>query len=402
MISTMTLISRPLHVTSSIPHIHMPPLKALPTTAPPPPKPAYILRGHLTPIHALTFLSNNQYLLTADASGICILWLLSTRRPLAVWSAHTNSILSVAEWVPRGPASSDRRIITHGRDNRIRVWKLPRAEDNVATALPVDEGAVVGKAPWMVASLEVNALNFCGFGFCQEQETTDDDAEYRDALIAVPSALDSQAIDIFTLPSTRRVYTRISPPEKTGMAMALALRFIDEETLTLIAGYESGHVVVFRLVQEKWEVSYSAQPHSQPILSLSLFALQTGYFLTTSADSLIIQHPLGLGEVQKLDTRHAGLQSVCIRSDGKIFATAGWDGRFRIFSTKGKMKELAVLKWHTVGCYAVTFADILDEKEGEGEKGEKSVELARVRRESRRHWVAGGAKDGKVSLWEVF
>ncbi|KAF8247818.1 WD repeat-containing protein, partial [Wilcoxina mikolae CBS 423.85] len=371
-------------------------------TAPPPPKPAYILRGHLSPVHAITFLTNNQYLLTADASGICILWLLTTRRPIAVWNAHTNSILSVAEWCPRDLASPDRRIITHGRDNKIRVWKLPRPEDDVCTTLPADEGTVTGKAPWMVASLEVNALNFCGFGFCQDLYTTmDDAAEYRDALIAVPSALDSQAVDIFTLPSTRRVHTRISPPETTGMAMALALRFVEEGTLTLIAGYESGHVFVFHHIptRGKWEVTYSSQPHSQPILSL---AVQPEYFLTTSADSLIIRHPLGSaeGEVVKLDTKHSGLQSVCVRSDGKLFATAGWDGRFRVFKTKGGMKEVAVLKWHTVGCYAVAFAEVLEEEEGE--EGEMSVEVARVRRETRKHWVAGGAKDGKVSLWEVF
>ncbi|KAF8537643.1 WD40-repeat-containing domain protein [Trichophaea hybrida] len=355
------------------------PQKALPATAPPPPKPAYILRGHLTPIHAITFLSKNQYLLTADTSGICILWLLTTRRPVAVWNAHTSSILSVAEWSPCDLASPDRRIITHGRDNRVRVWKLPRPEDDVCTTLPADEGRVTGKAPWMVASLEVNALNFCGFGFCQDQEPTDDATEYRDVLIAVPSALDSQTVDIFTLPSTRRVHTRISPLETTGMAMALALRYVEEGALTLIAGYESGHVFMFHRIPAggKWEVTYSSQPHSQPILSLAV-----------QPDE---------GEIVKLDTKHSGLQSVCVRSDGKVFATAGWDGRFRVFKTKG-MKEVAVLKWHTVGCYAVTFAEVLEE-EGEGEM---SVEVARVRRETRKHWVAGGAKDGKVSLWEVF
>ncbi|KAF8533891.1 WD40-repeat-containing domain protein [Trichophaea hybrida] len=354
------------------------PQKALPATAPPPPKPAYILSGHLSPIHAITFLSKNQYLLTADASGICILWLLTTRRPIAVWNAHTNSILSVAEWSPRNLASTDRRIITHGRNNRVRVWKLQRPEDDVCTTLPADEGAVTGKAPWMVASLEVNALNFCGFGFCLAQEVLDDTAEYRDALIAVPSALDSQAVDIFTLPSTRRVHTFISLPETTGMAMALALRFLDEGTLTLIAGYESGHVFVFHHIpaRGKWEVTYSSQPHSQPILSL---AVQPEYFLTTSADSLITWYPLGSSgeEVVKLDTKHSGLQSVCVRNDGKVFATAGG------------MKEVAVLKLHTV----------LEERR---EEGKMSVEVARVRRETRKHWVAGGAKDGKISLWEVF
>ena len=54
-----------------------------------------------------------------------------------------------------------------------------------------------------------------------------------------------------------------------------------------------------------------------------------------------------------------------VRSDGKIFATAEWDLRFRVFSGK-RMKELVDhmmgLKLNGVGCYAVAFnADVLDD-----------------------------------------
>ncbi|CCX33691.1 Similar to ASTRA-associated protein 1; acc. no. C9STX5 [Pyronema omphalodes CBS 100304] len=367
------------------------------TPAPPaPPQPAYILRGHQSPINTLTFLCRNTLLATADASGICVLWRLSTRRPIAVWAAHNTSILAVSEW--RSKDRSDSRLITHGRDNKLRVWKIPREEDGVATMLPA-EGEVNGKAPWLVVSMEVNTLNFCGFGMCQ-LPTTDAEGDYNDILIAVPSVLNSQAVDIFQLPSTQRVHTRINATATTGMAMALQLSSIND-ALTLVAGYESGHVVVFRLRDGNWEETYSAQSHSQPVLSLAL-APDATYFLTTSADSLVVRHPTAEGEVRKVDTRHAGLQSVAIRSDGKLFATAGWDGKFRVFSTKGRMKELAVLKWHTEGCYAVGFAEVLGEGEQQGEMAVETVEEARVKRETGRHWIAGGAKDGRVSLWDLF
>lgn len=454
--------------TLSLTH-HMPP-PALPPTAPPPPQPAYVLRGHLTAIHALKFLANNEYLLSADASGVCILWRLSTRRAAAVWTAHTASILAVAEWAPQDSAGSpspllERRIITHGRDHKIRVWKLPRPQDDIPTTLPVDGGGG-GRAPWMVASLGVNSLNFCGFGMCLLPHRAedgggdgdDDDGggggRYRDAMVAVPAVLDSQAIDIFLLPSTRRVHAKVSSPPSvnTGMAMALALRYNALGELTLLAGYESGHVVVFRLVPPRtpgeggrgeegvgggrWEVAYCAQPHSQPVLSLSVFPDEAVGFITTSADSLIVRHPLvttttsgdsdgdgdndgasGGGMAQVVNTRHSGLQGVAVRSDGKLFATAGWDKRFRVFSAaqgkeeggriKFKIKEVAVLKWHTEGCYAVAFAHLLDRTQGPLEGGEQwseglSVEQRRVQREARRHWLAGGAKDGKVSLWDIF
>ncbi|KAI5817891.1 WD40-repeat-containing domain protein [Pyronema omphalodes] len=363
---------------------------------PAPPQPAYILRGHQSPINTLRFLCRNTLLATADASGICIIWRLSTRRPIAVWAAHNTSILAISEW--RSKDRSNSRLITHGRDNKLRVWKIPREEDGVATMLPA-EGEVNGKAPWLVVSMEVNTLNFCGFGMCELPETGGE-SDYNDILIAVPSVLNSQAIDIFQLPSTDRVHTRIASTATTGMAMALAMSYIND-AMTLVAGYESGHVVVLRLRDGKWEETYLAQSHTQPVLSLA-FAPDATHFLTTSADSLVVRHPVGEGEVKKLDTRHAGLQGVAIRSDGKLFATAGWDGRFRVFSTKGKMKELAVLKWHTDGCYAVGFAEILAEGETQGETTLATVEEARVKRETGRHWIAGGAKDGRVSLWDLF
>jgi WD40 repeat protein len=300
------------------------------------------------------------------------------------------------------------------------VWKLPSANDDIPTVLPVDcGGQVTGKSPWLVASLSVNALNFCGFGFCLD-EAGGESAGFKDALVAVPAALESAAVDVFSLPSGARVHARIQAKVATGMAMALALRWI-HGALTLVGGYESGHVVVFSHREGKWEEVYSSKPHSQPVLGLAV-APGCEWFLTTSADALIVRHPLEKQGTEMIrDTKHSGLQGLAIRSDGKIFATAGWDGRFRVYSA-GKMKELAVLKWHTVGCYAVAFAEILDdEREMSSEQPETAdsagelvrcnvgdsavsltVEQARVRRESRKHWLAGGAKDGKVSLWEIY
>lgn len=83
------------------------------------------------------------------------------------------------------------------------------------------------------------------------------------------------------------------------------------------------------------------------------------------------------------------------------------------------MKELAVLKWHKVGCYATAFAaiqaatgtgvlDKVDEKtETTTEVAEQSSTVSTVqqRRDDKAqttHWLAAGAKDGKVSLWDIY
>jgi WD40 repeat protein len=121
-----------------------------------------------------------------------------------------------------------------------------------------------------------------------------------------------------------------------------------------------------------------------------------------------------------ISSKHAGQQSLRVRSDGRLFVTGGWDSRIRIYSTK-TLKEMAVLKWHKQGVYAVDFGEVLSadyltnnqEKES-GEDGvrdmpvvKKETGLGRLQRQREeqmqvKHWVAAGAKDGKVSLWEVF
>jgi len=112
------------------------------------------------------------------------------------------------------------------------------------------------------------------------------------------------------------------------------------------------------------------------------------------------------------NTKHAGQQSLRVRSDGRILVTGGWDSRIRIYSTK-TLKEVAVLKWHKEGVYAVDFAEVLeagdllhDEAEG-SEVAKRETGLGKLQRQREeqmqlKNWVVAGAKDGKVSLWEVF
>jgi WD40 repeat protein len=274
------------------------------------------------------------------------------------------------------------------------------------------------------------------------------------------------------LPSQRRIHT-IKAGDKTGMAMCLALLH-HKDALTLIAAFENGYATVHRLESDdQWVTAYHSQAHSQPVLSLSVY---NDFFITSSADSIIAKHPIptdlffplgdtvppgstervveivdeepkgksllsagltssssqGLKPPRKgvawkdplkaINTKHSGQQSLDIRSDGRIFATAGWDSKVRVYSTK-TMKELAVLKWHQVGCYAVTFADVMISDQTEEENSTSndnkatgssntrtgslirtglSVKEQRIATARKTHWIAAGAKDGKISLWDIY
>lgn len=338
--------------------------------------------------------------------------------------------------------------------------------------LPVDakERETAQNQPWMLHSLPVNALNFCAFdmiflevlrpgsnekqgsqgGPSSDTQLSQDNASQPPVLFAVPNALNSGAIDIFHLPLERRVSTvPADPATNTGMVMTVRLILSSSGELYAASAYEDGHVMVFvrrgRLTEQgitssasgngtawKWEKLYASKPHTQPVLSIDV-APSKDHLFSSSADSVLVKHPIpnaglvGVGHAEEkalktLNTKHAGQQGLRIRSDGKIFATAGWDCRTRVYSCK-TMKELAVLKWHKDGCYAVAFADILGDEttaspttNAESKPGNEKDTQITIRNEGslatvqqqrnlkaqKTHWLAAGSKDGKISLWDIY
>lgn len=279
----------------------------------------------------------------------------------------------------------------------------PEDEDGFSTVLPIEDASTQRPAPWLLHTLTVNTLNFCSFAMCHTPGPEDS------IFIAVPGLQDGM-INITSLPSESRVATIPQPKDlHTGMLMAVTLTHLDNGDLVVLAGYETGHVARWQQQNQHWTCTYLPKPHSQPVLSLSL-SQELGSCFSSSADAVIARHSLlpdSNPETKLLQTKHAGQQSLTIRSDGKIFATAGWDGRVRVYSTK-TMTELAVLKWHKEGVYAVGFAKIVEGDDGEGQGDDAdggqvvSVRDRRKQREMRTHWLAAGSKDGKVSLWEIY
>ena len=365
----------------------------------------------------------------------------------------------------RDSRPSANSIIRHGRDHKLCVWKL-RAEDEgfLDKTLPVDvaesDRSKSATQPWLLHSLPVNALNFCAFSMTfldmlsdTSSQGTSKPTTCRVVLFAVPNALDSGGIDIFHLPSERRITTIASDSStKTGMVMAVNMFISSSGDVYVASAYEDGHVMVFihkgpltaasfeigSIASNpwKWDKLYASRPHSQPVLSLDVSPTRD-FFITSSADALLIKHPIPSpnspgyistvnytedSPLKTTNTKHSGQQGLRVRSDGKIFATAGWDSRVRVYSGK-TMKELAVLKWHKEGCYTVTFGDTdpfsqpatsaqsqeSTSKESGSEQvtRDQSLSLAAIHNQRNQkvqqtHWLAAGSKDGKISLWDIY
>ncbi|KAL7937362.1 WD40-repeat-containing domain protein [Trichoderma chlorosporum] len=454
------------------------------------PSPKAILRGHKAQIHATTFVRHDERLATGDAEGWVVLWDLTIMRPRAVWRAHENAILGIKGW-------GRDKIITHGRDHKLIVWQI-REEDEgrLSVCLPLEDTPTPRPQPWVLHLLEVNTMNFCSFAAClsdAEQGSLETATPTAEVIVAVPNTLASEAIDIYTLPSQIRIHT-IKSSQTNGMAMSLSL-FHHQGCLTLTAAFENGFVSVHRLGSDgSWTMTYRSQAHTQPILSIDVHPSQE-FFFTSAADALIAKHPIPISQqevdpdfepnqrvtevvephqsnagtsllsaalkdatapeassrrkklkawehpLKVINTKHSGQQNLKVRSDGKLFATAGWDSKIRIYSAK-TLKELAVLNWHKVGAYAVAFAsvDAANPKSNLPENAnptpseqptenpikaaidpspqtpsndapevatlikrpEMSVKDRRLQLAKTAHWIAAGAKDGKVSLWDIY
>lgn len=269
-------------------------------------------------------------------------------------------------------------------------------------------------------------------------------ATRQNVLFAVPNALDSGGIDIFHLPSERRLTTIKSDPSvKTGMLMAVSIFISPLGGLFVASAFEDGHVMLFMHKGPlnpasfelsninsnpwKWNKLYASRPHTQPVLSLDV-SPSRDYFISSSADALLIKHqipsPGSAGFIptgdyiedkalKTVNTKHSGQQGLRIRNDGKVFATAGWDSRVRVYSGK-TMKELAVLKWHKDGCYAVAFGEVnpllteqsnSQESPTQDEPLQRSIATVHQQRSQKiqqTHWLVAGSKDGKISLWDIY
>jgi WD40 repeat protein len=282
--------------------------------------------------------------------------------------------------------------------------------------LPAEVGERKGKDPWLLHSLKSNTISFCSISACKGSGDADS------ILVAGPAEA-LGAVEVVQLPSESKLHA-IPPTAGTRPSMLMSLQLLNLSNigLTLITAYESGAVAIRALsVEKKWTTLYESKCHTQPVLSVAAVP-SSNIFFSSAADASIVKHSLPVDVDSKKDdedkvvikTGHSGQQGLVVRDDGRIFATAGWDSRVRVYSSKTCV-EVAVLKWHKEACYSLAFARVLEEEEKIDQNQSltaptniqaqtliPSAKERRLHKMKYTHWLAAGSKDGKVSLWDIF
>ncbi len=93
---------------------------------------------------------------------------------------------------------------SHGRDQKLCVWKLDRPDEiHMSKTLPAEEQQEAGSrshwpCPWLLHVLEINTLNFCAFSMCAAQLSPLNSRERWEGAspiyLAVPNALNSGSV----------------------------------------------------------------------------------------------------------------------------------------------------------------------------------------------------------------
>ena len=110
--------------------------------------------------------------------------------------------------------------------------------------------------------------------------------------------------------------------------------------------------------------------HAEPVLSVdSIEAGGLRQVLSVGADNKINFWGVdGDGDCHAVGVDENGMNDVCVRAaDGRIFATAGWDRKVRVWSTKDKAnaktnrtkkRELAILDYHRGSVRCLDFSSV--------------------------------------------
>lgn len=124
----------------------------------------------------------------------------------------------------------------------------------------------------------------------------------------------------------------------------------------------------------------SVKLHTEAIMCLAA-APDCRSGLSGSADEHLAAFDVSIpqGELklaQKLAVPKAGIADIAIRRDGRIAASAGWDGKIRVWHAR-KRQPLALLRWHSQQVACVAFS-------------------------SDCRLLAAGSRDNHISMWSIY
>lgn len=312
-----------------------------------PPDPVFNIRsGDMGPVNSLCF-HQNQRLLAGTEKGTVHLWDLQTNRSPLHFDVGSQPITALHH--------TDDVLITQEKGGTIKNWNL----DNSGYVLRY--------------SIDTDHPAFCRSEFIENF-----------GLLAVP--VKENEISVIALDSFEERLRLVPNPSSTPLGSVSCIKSIDiNGQQYLLAGYESGHLLT-------WDIRISKAINQEKLLEECPMAVDYDTYSNRGVcagptDKIsVFTYQLQTIEINKkldISIKNPGINCLRIRSDQKVFASGGWDGRIRIFSWKS-LRPLAVLTEHKNG-------GVMDIAYSTGKVQMWNAPI-----------MAAGGMDGQITLWDLY
>ncbi|KAK3131509.1 hypothetical protein QOZ80_6AG0507380 [Eleusine coracana subsp. coracana] len=348
----------------------------------PPPDPVAVLRGHRAAVNDACFHPSLPLLFSGAADGELRAWDTTSHRTVSsVWAhAGSSGVYSVA-----ASAGLGNKIISQGRDGTCKCWVIEEAGLSRRPLFTVKTSTYhFCKMSLMKSPSPIHAPqsgSSCSTSILTGENTESYDVNYTEGLkehqegitsngqnMVAIAGQESSQVELWDITSARKILclpqtcanTTDHPTKQKGLCMAVQA-FIPYESdgyVNILSSYEDGSTLWWDVRKPRLPLS-SVKYHSESALSIAIDGLCNGG-ISGGADNKIVMfnldHPKGAFTLRKeIELERPGIGDTAIRLDNKIAATAGWDHRIRIYNYN-KGNALAVLKYHSASCNAVTFA----------------------------------------------
>ena len=254
-------------------------------------------------------------------------------------------------WLDVADLEGEKTLVSQGRFEAVKMFR--RRDDR----------------GWVeVASFAISHSGFCA-GYLHWVQSH--------LVMAVPSEQSKVIVSRLSQTFIRPLASLVKAEAGTLMSLAQA----QTETGRLLAGYESGEIVLWDWNNNSQVLSVNLTNTIGTIMALT-WDLDKRLGVVVGSEDKVVVLDEKLEVVTERKVTNSGLSSALVRGDGKILVTGGWDGRLRIFSWLKplKLKPLAVLQFHQE---AVTSLTSCESPGGQ-------------------HLLVAGGKDGKISVWDIY
>jgi len=265
-------------------------------------------------------------------------------------------------------------LLNQGRDGFIKIWdldKLPHYTDGAENVLLSFQYSIAGFSKFSSIAI-TREIKY------ETQEMVMEHSE----LIVVPSTEENNSVFLIYDFKLQKIVDMIPYEENTTRGLCMNIKLFKNthfgSEVLLAAGFEDGSIYIWNLTTKA--VLISQKLHDEPLLCFDLNDTCDSGVSGSAGDTVII-FSLNFKEnkceiVEKFKLNHGGISDIKIRQDQRIFASAGWDKRVRIYNWR-KHKPLAILKYHSESIFAVDF-------------------------NFKTQFLASASKDKKIAIWLLY